>query len=507
MPYDAFITFSAEDNDPLKPGTNGWVTDFHYVFKRFLRKFLGAKDLKIYPRFEPVENGEDEANAEIDSSQNGVVILVLSPFYLNNDSCLLDLKRLDSKIKNGELAKERWFKIAVTPFEASELEAAAPSVAGQNSIFEFFEFKSDNESRKLFEFNLSFGGDHEKKFYDAVNDLAYQVASVLKNLRQVESPVPETCETESVFEKPKVYLANTKDSNEIFKKVKLELIKYQYDVLPKEELLKSSDFKAFKDQVHGEMIPSFLALMLLGQEYDEELIIEGLKKSYFHLQAEVAAKLAMEASQNPNSYFKPLFWLPENIAVASIDSNLQKILPGELPSGPPKDLINKVFGLLRAEEERRRSELARVRRAAEKGNPSNQIYLLFDEPDRDAAEKLESKISRDGFTLLSAREYFDKTNKTNLHKQFLEDCTSVLTYWNAASLDWVEPQLKDLDKAKVNLRQHRPLSADVVYLDGGDVHEKREQLREFGLLNSTLNPARKIIGGDDLTPLRFGLQA
>lgn len=505
MPYDVFISFSADDNDPLKPGTNGWVTDFHYVFKRLLKKFVGVKDLKIYPRFEFVGNGRGEGGAEIDSPQNEVVILVLSPFYLNDDSCLEDLKRLDSKIKNGELAKDRWFKIAVTPFDADKLKAAAPQVAMQNSVIEFFELKSENDGRKFFEFNLSSGGDHEKKFYDAVTDLAYQVASALKN--QVEPPVAETGKSESVFEKPKVYLANAKDSTEAFRKVKLELVKYQYDVLPKIELLKSSDFEAFKRQVSGEMIPSFLALLLLGQEYEEELVVNGAKKSYFHLQAEVAAELALKASRNPSSYFKPLFWLPENIAVADIDSNLQEILPGELPSGPPKDLINKVFGFLRAEEERLRGELARARRAAERGNPTNQIYLLFDEPDRDAAKKLESKIADDGFTLLSARDYFNKTDKTNLHKQFLEDCSAVITYWNAASLDWVEPQLKDLDKAKVNLRQHRPFSADVVYLDGGNIHEKQEQLREFGLLNSTLNPARKIIGGDDLTSLRFGLQA
>src|SRR5436190_8039240 len=87
--HDVFISYCHDDDVPLHPGAEGWVSQFKSLLENRIRVHLGCRHmLSVWRDRERVE-GYDRFNASIPSACSGsaVLVCIVSPSYLNSDWC------------------------------------------------------------------------------------------------------------------------------------------------------------------------------------------------------------------------------------------------------------------------------------------------------------------------------------------------------------------------------------------------------------------------------------
>jgi hypothetical protein len=281
--YDVFISYTHLDNKPLSKDEEGWISRFHYSFNIRLAQLLGRepriwRDNKL--------KGNDEFNDEIIDRLNRakVLLTVISPRYLESQWCIKELHRFlkaaESNIGARVGNKSRIFKVIKTyvPYDRHPSD-----IRGLNG----YKFCKLDENDRPHEFNPEKGSRYYQNFWERLEDVAWDIHQLLKELdqpveagdRQPENPPGKT-----------VYLAETtSDLREEWENIRRDLTLQGYTVLPDRPLPYQLEDGNFRETVNGCLERCKLSVHLIGNRYG--LIPEEEEQSIVELQNRQAAEL------------------------------------------------------------------------------------------------------------------------------------------------------------------------------------------------------------------------
>ena len=275
---DVFISYAHLDNQPLTAGAQGWVSDFHEALCKRLGEVWG-KAPRVWR--DPKLQGNDIFAAELAGRYEDAAVLVsvITPRYVESDWCQRELAGFWEAAEHSGGAvlgsKARVFKVVKTPVERERIPAPVQPLLG----YEFYRLQPG--SGRPLEFNKVYGSDAERDFWVRLNDLAYDVADLLKLLEPSGTPPAAA--------RPTAYLAATTSAQQPqHDALRRELLRRGYGVLPDFELpLLAAELE---HHVAQQLTQCQLSIHLVGTAYG--VVPEGSEESLAALQARLAAERA-----------------------------------------------------------------------------------------------------------------------------------------------------------------------------------------------------------------------
>lgn len=431
MPFDTdvFISYAHLDNQPLTTGAQGWVSEFHEALSKRLGEVLG-KPPRIWR--DPKLQGNDVFADEIEQrfEHSAVLVSVITPRYVESDWCRREVGGFWQAAEHtgGPVvgSKARVFKVVKTPVEQARMPPPVQPLLG----YEFYRLQTG--SGRPLEFNRVYGPDAERDFWVRLNDLAYDLADLLKRL---ELPVGAPA-----GDKPTVYLAAaTSDLRPQQDALRRELLRHGYGVVPDRELPLLAD--ELEQTVAQQLKASCVSIHLIGAAYG--VVPEGAVDSLPAVQARLAAARASAGD------LVRLVWIAPGAATddarqrAFIDALRNDPAPGrgsDLLETPFEDLKTLALARLRTAEQTEVPAPAAAPAAAPR------IYLVCDERDLAAVAPLQQYLFGQGFEVALPAFDGDETGLRVDHEGQLRECDALLIYYGAGGELWLRQKLGDLRK-------------------------------------------------------------
>jgi hypothetical protein len=445
MPFDTdvFISYAHLDNQPLTAGAQGWVSEFHDALSKRLGEVLG-KPPRIWR--DPKLQGNDVFADEIEGRFEGAAVLVsvITPRYVASDWCRREVTGFWEAAGHtgGPVVgnKARVFKVVKTPVERARLPPQVEPLLG----YEFYRLQPG--SGRPLEFNRVYGPDAERDFWVRLNDLAYDLADLLKRLADPDPP--------PAADAPTVYLATTtSDLQPQYDALRRELLRHGYPVLPDRELpLRGAEFTP---TVAQQLQACRLAIHLVGAVYG--VVPEGAVDSVPALQARLAAERVRAGG------LVRLVWIAPG---AVIDDPRQRAflesLRDDPAPGPGSDLLETPF------EDLNTLTFARLRAAVQIQTPAAatdpaalRIYVVCDSRDLDAVNPVQQYLFGQGFEVTLPAFEGDETALREDHDAQLRDCDGLLIHYGAGGELWLRQKLGDVRKL-AGLPRTSPLRATAI---------------------------------------------
>lgn len=458
---DIFISYTHIDDQPFGPDQLKWVSHLETHLTNRVAQLAG-RSVSVWR--DPKLSGNDEFEGEItDKLANvGMLVSVISPRYVNSTWCLLELtefvnaaeKSIGLRVGN----KSRVFKVLKTPVDREIQPESLKGLLG----YEFY-LESDGEERAR-EF-LLLPKDDEFRFFQALDDLAYDIAELLSSIGAATGLGARKPHDGST-----VYLALTssdvKDHRNNFKR---ELERRGHAVLPERDLLDASSGELIM-AIENDLKRSEVSIHPLGAWYGARP--EGEERSLPHIQLE----LALERSSQ--KMLVPMIWIPEGLKPAE-EAQAKLILDlEERELGPKTQLLYQTVEDFKAHLlERLAYRASPETSAVGSRDDALSVYLITDERDREgdasAVVALETYLEGQGFEVISLPELDDEAAARGVHTQNLRDCDAVIVYYGRATQDWVWVKLIELLKAP-GLGRTKPFLAKAVYLAGPESAHKQD---------------------------------
>jgi hypothetical protein len=354
--------------------------------------------------------------------------------------------------------KARVFKVVKTPVEPDRMPDPARPLLG----YDFFKLQPGN-GRPL-EFNKVYGAEAERDFWVRLNDLAYDIADLLKQLEQAESGAGSA--------PPAAYLATvTSDLRVPHDALRRELLRQGWRVLPTVELpLVAAEAEAL---VRAQMAEALLSVHLLGATGG--LVPEGSDESMQALQARIAAERARSGARaNDHTHdhgqgLARLLWLaPDADSAEARQRALLDALRDDPIPAPGSDLLKTSFEALKTEVVRRmqaaqdalaaRAAQATALTAQAAGGQPTRIYLVCSADDESAVQPLQEHLFGLGFEVVLPLFEGDESQLRELNDTELRDCDGLLVYYGAGGELWLRQKLAELRRLPA-LGRHAPLRA------------------------------------------------
>jgi hypothetical protein len=489
MPYlsryltDLFLSYGHLDNTPSGPDEQRWISRFHADLERRINQYLGAQ-INIWR--DNLLSGSHEFPAEIarNLASTAAWIPVLSPRFLSSDWCSRELRIfLDSVQNSGGLkigTRSRIFKVVKTAIALSEQPEAMQQVLG----YDFFRLDENNRPRELPDFDLS--PDAEKRYLVKVDDLAYDLHLLLKEMKALDTPSPVNGSAPPEQAGDAVYVAETtQDLWDSRDQIRRELQAKGYRVLPDCPLPPVAG--ALLEIVSAQMAECRLSVHPVGERYGFVPEGTGETRSVVWLQHQLALQ------RKAKGKFQCLLWQPSNAAItdprqqqfiAYIQEQLRENSSFEVLKTSLEALKNHVFDQLAA-------ETAREVRVPDK----HHIYLICEQRDAEAVKPLQEYLTRSRMSVVLPLWDGDQTEIRTDHEETLQDCDSVLIYHGSGSAAWIREKERDLRRARGRGRT-RPFMSQGIYLGPDETPAKAEYnnsefvvMRNFGAFSPrTLDP-------------------
>jgi hypothetical protein len=445
---DLFISYAHIDNQPVAADKSGWVTRFHASLDTLLSMRLG-KTVRIW-RDDKLQ-GNDKFDDEIVQQfrQTAVLVSVLTPRYLNSEWCTKEINEFcqHADATGGIFIdqKARVFKIVKTPVPT---ETSLPSVIQQILGYEFFTF----EEGVPMELDDVYGEKYGQDFHRKVNKLAFEVAELLKTLKDNPQtdipPSPETPGTaieEAQDGKPNVYLAECSfDMKETRETLEAELRCLGYKVFPNQLLPREE--AEYNTAVQSLLEQCALSIHLVGNHYGA--VADGPShKSVSVLQNELAAGICKQTG------LRRLIWVADTIApeqdnqrqfVDSIHNDAQAQQGADLITGTIEHLKSAINSTL-AQIENTRPD--RPNDADTTNDQESQVYLICAEQDRKSTVPLRKLLKENGFTVSMPAFKGDATEVRRINQQLLSSADVVIVFYGLGEEAWkrsVDTELKKL---------------------------------------------------------------
>lgn len=308
--YDIYISYALADNAVNQQG-RGWVASFQKFLTVLLEQILGDK-----PRVLAYSSQEKPSLEEL--RKTALFVAIESPEYIYSHSCLEELEDFCKQAKEYDNGKingfERIFKVVKYPVDIHN----EPIKLKDHLSYDLY--YHNNHTGEISEFSDFFNADAERRFWLKIVDLAYDIALVIKSMRNVEL----TSQTNGSYNSKNVYLAEVGADLQWHRdNMKRELQHHGFHVLP--------DFVLPENPVELEVAISKtlekcrLSIHLIGDEQDQ--IIEGINKSLLEIENKLAGDYC--ALQNASSVYKfsRLIWISPD---ATFEDDRQRIFVDNL---------------------------------------------------------------------------------------------------------------------------------------------------------------------------------
>jgi TIR domain-containing protein len=484
MPYlpqfqcDFFVSYGHLDNDGPSETEQRWISRFDADLERRVSQYLGTK---ITAWRDNQLAGNTDFPEEIQRKLAGaaVWIPILSPRFLTSDWCQRELGIfLQSVEQTGGIkigTKTRIFKVVKTMFDQAEQPEKIRQVMKDLLGYEFYRLDENNRPREFPD--LDPAPDAEKRYLAKLDDLAYDLHLLLKELKKKDlldfrkdlgsPPVPSA---------RSIYLAETtRDLSDSRDQIRRELLAQGYEVLPDRPL--PLEVKELTSFVSSQLASCRLSLHLIGGHFGVVPENEE-KRSVVWLQQELAAQRRASGS------FHCLLWLPPGTDVAEgrqkqYLEHLQEQLRGrndfELLKTPLEGLKNYIF-----------DKLAERPQPPPRVEKRTRIYLICEARDFEAIRPIKDFLTNHQFGVDLPLQEGDQTEIRQDHEATLQDCDGVLLYHGAGSEAWLREKIRDLRRAR-GLGRQRPFLPQAIYI-GPELTENKTGysndeftiIREFG---------------------------
>ena len=480
---DIFISYTHVDNAPFGAEHLEWISHLHQHLKTRLEQYVGGsvavwRDAKL--------TGNDEFDGEIFErlKKCALIVSVLSPRYLKSEYCNREISVFleEHGTHASNTKKSRVFKVLKTHIDREQLPEQLQSTLG----YEFY--RLDEASSRPREFLLDQPTEWWR-FYTSLDDLAHDIHTTLLALEDDQGNTPpgsdpskqsestaqtepsdpgseSTGDAEQGQSEPSgetVYLAwSGRDVSEQREDIRRDLEARGHTVLPEESLPELAD--EVIAGVRSDLARSTLSIHVLGARYG--LKPEGDGRSYPHIQADLATKLAERGSLHQ------YVWVPQDVdrgLVAKLDE-LSKL--DEATQLDSADVGEK--------DRSKKSDKAKNDKKAKKAKKSdkdkrNKNDKKAKKADKGAEAKASEQLAAAGGSDRS--EGLDEAQKLILHFKGGEGLTTTNTeYFTTRLEDLKSDVLRRLEPS----RDERRVSDPLVYLlcDAGDVDalESLEQL-------------------------------
>ncbi len=459
---DVVITYADLDDQPIRSGRPGWVSQLHHNLKLRVAQ-LSGKQVAVVKQSDASRSAEIE-NAVLEQMPHAkTVISILSPPFVRSDGCHRMVETFcrsagaSVRLKNED--RSRLLNVIKTPVDAVDLPLEIRALYTGLVPYEFFE--RDPQSGRVREFDEAFGNTAVQRFHERVYDVAYDVSQVLKYL----GDAPRVNEKRTSHPRTIFLAATTSDLEPQRDQLRRELIELGHTVIPKQPLpLVASELVSV---VQGCLEQSDIAIHFVGEYFG--LVPEATELSVVALQNQVAARHC------DNSSLRRLIWIPKGLRaqderqakfIRQLESEPRSVTGAELIA----DTLENLKVLLRTRWAREQAEREKPPAAATTGN-APRVYLICDQQDEAAIEPLEDFFYAEGIEISLPGFEAEESEVQQIHIQNLRDCDAALIYYGGAGMHWVDFKIRDLQKA-AGYRDSRPISASAVYVAPPFNHRK-----------------------------------
>ena len=482
---DIFISYAHIDDEALIEGEKGWITEFHRALEVRLSQLLGERpniwrDSRL--------DGNHVFSNEIISQFPKVALLVsiLTPRYVKSEWCVkevLEFKKASDQNIGVEINnKSRIFKVIKTPVELEQHPKVIQGLLG----YDFF--KIDKDTNRVKEFSKVFGSENQQLYWSRLDDIAHDIAALLKEMKSSENIHSITKEKGS-----KVYLAESSfDKKEHRDSIKRWLMDNNYTVLPNQNLPLVVD--EYTDEVTATMSECELSIHIVGSGYG--LVLEGTSDSKSVIQNKIGSKLSTEKQ------LKRIIWSPPE-TVGSDQRQIDfleniKVNP-EFQEGadylitPLEDLKFAIKDKMIKKKEKSTENLSPEASSNDVITPT-QVYLICDEADLEQIIPVEDYLFDRGFEVIIPVFEGKQSELRADHQENMKNCDAVLIYFGAGSDLWVRTKVRDLMKIS-GYGRTKPLNMKAMLLAEPKTRSKtRYRTQDMEVIN--------MLSGFDKTPLK-----
>lgn len=215
--HNIFISYAHVDDKAFGDQPKGWVTNLVDALKTKLAEYLGREEYFDLWQDRNKLHGNDLIQDTIMETldQTDILLIILSPGYLNSKWCQLELDRF--------VEKRQSHKDITRVFVVEKNKADPPDCLKGLLNYRFWEQKDLKKAPTVFG---AFKPD--EAFYQVVNDIAYEMSQKLELIKQ-QTPV----QPQVVDHRPQIYLARpAEDSFGPYDEVKRFLDSEGYRVVP-----------------------------------------------------------------------------------------------------------------------------------------------------------------------------------------------------------------------------------------------------------------------------------
>ena len=310
-----------------------------------------------------------------------------------------------------------------------------------------FTFYGAGQGRPI-EFDPPYGSGLGAAFSRTINDLAYDIADVLKFRSpaavDVVRPVAPTGTT--------IYLAETTtDVSEQRESLRRELEQFGHTVIPAQSLQHGPQYAA---RVATELAGARISVHLIGENYGVRP--ERSDASVVELQYRAAIQ---ERERRPE--FRRMMWMPPD---APASEERQRDFVSELENDPEF-----VVGTLESFKRLVHQALlppAVPAPATNSGDGAKSVFLIFDPPDGEAAKEVDDWLFTQGFEVRRPSSSIDKAESRRVNTRHLRTSNGVVIYHGNTTESWLFSKLSDLEKVYGQGRtRQRKLSSAVILAD------------------------------------------
>jgi hypothetical protein len=274
MPYvpgfahDIFVSYAQVDDLTDQDGVDGWVTTLIKKLSNRLAQLLGRRDnFSIW--FDHYLSHHVNITPEIMAAleETATLVVVLSPGYLASEWCQRERQAFLKLVQKRLEDDDRVFLVQRYKVELEE----RPEEFGDLLGYKFW--VQDRAGKPPRVLGMSHAGQDEDAYYDVLNDLAHELSTKLKQLKN--SPPPKPSDPKAVMTAPgavsatgaactaTVYLADvTDDLDGLRTKVTRSLQQRNIRVIP--DTWYPRDPQAFRAAVDGGLNDADLFVQLLS---------------------------------------------------------------------------------------------------------------------------------------------------------------------------------------------------------------------------------------------------
>jgi hypothetical protein len=467
-----FISYAHIDNQPLTPGQQGWISQFHASLEAMLSMRMGRR-AEIW-RDQKLQGNDVFADEIVQQFPKTAVLLsVLTPRYVESDWCTREIKEFcKAAEQSGGLTldnKARVIKVIKTPVETKGL---LPPLLQQMLGYEFYTFVDEAP----LELDPAFGPEMAQKYNLKLAKLAWDISRLLKKMNAAaeSAALPSSA-------KPVVYLAECSyDRREFREALEADLHLQGYQVLPDQPLPR--DEAEYVTEVTRLLQRCKLSIHLVGSGMGAAP--DGpSQKSVVVLQNELAVQ------RSKSNGLKRVIWLPEGTRsghteqqrfIDALQQDAQAQFGADLVTADSESFKGAVRAALQSLE---KPEPARTERNGY-STGTMLLYLICDERDRQATIPLRKFLRGAGFDVKIPLFEGDAATVRQANQDLLTQCDAVLTFYGAGGEAWKRTVDNDLKRMKA-YRGEKPVPPAFVFLAEPATADKNDliDLEEPNLIN------------------------